>query len=147
MNLIILEPEDCDTPPAGASPAADAQVGGMLQEFDDVFPADLPLALPPARHVQHQIDLVPAAKPPLRSPYRMSADELQDRAQLAQLLDKGLIEPSCAPYAAPVLFVKRKDGARRLCVDYRALDRPTIRSAYLLSRVDGRLDRRAPAVL
>eukprot|EP00877_Chromochloris_zofingiensis_P013639 jgi/Chrzof1/8529/Cz03g14150.t1 len=116
-------------------PAAEA----LLQEYSDVF--QTPTGLPPDRPVEHHIDIQPGSTPPFRQPYRMSTLELQElKKQLKDLLDRGYIQPSCSPYGAPVLFVRKKDGSMRLCVDYRALNKQTIRNRYPLPRVDDLID-------
>jgi hypothetical protein len=103
----------------------------VLKEFKDVMPNELPKHLPPRRGVDHEIELVPGTKPPARAPYRMAIPELQElRKQLTELIDAGFIRPSKAPYGAPVLFQKKHDGSLRLCIDYRALNKITIKKKY-----------------
>ena len=93
----------------------------MLAEFKDVFPEKLPDGLPPARSVDHKIDLVPGSSPPSRPTIRLSATELAElKKQLTELEEAGFIQPSKSPYGAPILFVKKKSGEMRMCVDYRA---------------------------
>ncbi|GKF03575.1 hypothetical protein Tco_0030498, partial [Tanacetum coccineum] len=76
--------------------------------------------LPRTRHVEFQIDLVPGAAPVARSPYRLAPAELQELStQLQELSDKGFIRPGSSPWGAPILFVKKKDGSFRMCIDYR----------------------------
>ena len=95
------------------------------------MPNALPKKLPPRREVDHQIELEPGAKPPAMSPYRMAPPELAEmRKQLKELLDAGFIRPSKAPFGAPVLFQKKKDGSLRMCIDYRALNKVTIKNKY-----------------
>ncbi|RVW26566.1 Transposon Ty3-G Gag-Pol polyprotein [Vitis vinifera] len=91
----------------------------IVREYPDVFPEDLP-GLPPEREVEFTIDLVPGTGPMSKAPYRMAPVELKElQVQLQELLDKGFIRPSVSPWGAPVLFVKKKDGSMRLCIDYR----------------------------
>ncbi|GJT99867.1 putative reverse transcriptase domain-containing protein [Tanacetum coccineum] len=91
----------------------------VVQEFPEVFPEDLP-GIPPTRQVEFQIDLVPGATPVARAPYRLAPSEMKELAeQLQELTDKGFIRPSSSPWGAPVLFVKKKDGSFRMCIDYR----------------------------
>ncbi|CAN6695431.1 unnamed protein product [Malus baccata var. baccata] len=105
----------------------------VLVEFADVMPKELPKKLPPRREVDHAIELEPGAKPPSKSPYRMSPPELEElRKQLNELLDAGYIQPSKSPYGVPVLFQRKKDGSLRLCIDYRALNKITIKNKYPL---------------
>ncbi|CAL9019851.1 unnamed protein product [Prunus brigantina] len=106
-------------------------VEAVLKEFADVMPKELPNTLPPRREVDHAIELEPGAKPPAKAPYRMAPPELEElRKQLKQLLDAGYIQPSKAPYGAPVLFQKKREGTLRLCIDYRALNKVTIKNKY-----------------
>ena len=91
----------------------------IVKEFPDVFPDDIS-GLPPDREVEFTIDLIPRIEPISIPPYRMSPAELRElKAQLEELLSKGFIRPSISPWGAPVLFVKKKDGSLRLCIDYR----------------------------
>ena len=88
-----------------------------VRDFPDVFPEDL-TGLPPKRQVEFRIDLVPGAAPIARSPYRLAPSEMQElSSQLQELLDRGFIRPSFSPWGAPVLFVKKKDGSFRICID------------------------------
>ncbi|XP_070046060.1 uncharacterized protein [Nicotiana tomentosiformis] len=88
-------------------------------DFPAVFPDDLP-GLPPEREIEFPIKLVPGTTPISIVPYRMASAELKDlKAHLQELLEKGFIRPSILPWGAPVLFVKKKDGTLRLCIDYR----------------------------
>ena len=87
------------------------------------------------------IELIPGTAPISISPYRMAPVELLElKKQLQDLLDKGFIRPSVSPWGAPVLFVKKKDGTMRLCMDYRQLNRVTVRNKYALPRVDDLFD-------
>ncbi|GJR73900.1 putative reverse transcriptase domain-containing protein [Tanacetum coccineum] len=90
----------------------------IVRDFPEVFPEDLP-GLPPARPVEFQIDLIPGASPVARAPYRLAPSEMKELSkQLQELSDKGFIRPSSSPWRAPVLFVKKKDGLFRMCIDY-----------------------------
>lgn len=103
----------------------------LLEEFKDLMPAELPKVLPPRRAIDHEISLIPGARPPARGAYRMAPPELKElRRQLDELLDAGFIRPSKAPYGAPVLFQKKQDGSLRLCIDYRALNKVTVKNHY-----------------
>ncbi|XP_021775623.1 uncharacterized protein LOC110739487 [Chenopodium quinoa] len=106
-------------------------IGELLGEYADILPKELPKSLPPRRAIDHSIELVAGARPPARSPYRMAPPELAElRKQLDGLLEAGFIRPSRAPYGAPVLFQKKQDGSLRLCIDYRALNKLTVRNHY-----------------
>ena len=108
----------------------------VVGEFPDVFPDDI-VGLPPEREVVFTIALIPGIEPISIPPYRMAPAELRElKAQLEELLSKGFIRSSISPWGAPVLFVKKKDGSLRLCIDYRKLNRVTIRNQYPLPRID-----------
>nr|CAD1820409.1 unnamed protein product [Ananas comosus var. bracteatus] len=108
-----------------------AVIDAVLGEFKDVMPQELPKRLPPRREVDHAIELEPGAKPPAKAPYRMAPPELEElQRQLKDLLDAGFIRPSKAPYEAPVLFQRKSDGSLRLCIDYRALNKVTVKNKY-----------------
>jgi hypothetical protein len=100
----------------------------IVREYKDVFPDELP-GLPPEREIDFSIELIPGTAPISQAPYRMAPAELKElKTQLQELLDKGFIRPSVSPWGAPVLFVKKKDGTMRLCIDYRQLNRVTVRN-------------------
>src|SRR6185312_13690730 len=114
----------------------------VYTEFADVFPDELPNKLPPSRTIDHAIELIPGAEPPSKSTYKLSYVEMNElKKQLTDLLSKGFIKPSTSPYGAPVLFVHKKDGTLRLCVDYRALNKVTIKNRYPLPRIEELMDR------
>jgi hypothetical protein len=97
--------------------------------------------MPPERELEFTIDLKLGTEPIARMPYRMSTPELQElRMQLKELLDLGLIRPSVSPWGAPVIFIQKKDGSWRLCIDYRQLNKATIKNQYPLSRIDDLFD-------
>jgi len=113
----------------------------VVQEFPEVFPDDI-TDLPSEREVEFPIDLVPGTSPISIVPYRMSAYELGGlKKQLEELLENQFISPSVSPWGAPVLLVKKKDGSMRLCVDYRQLNKVTIKNRYPLPRIDDLMDR------
>ncbi|KAJ9529314.1 hypothetical protein QJQ45_007998 [Haematococcus lacustris] len=128
-------PAEPDLPP-GVSQALNA----LLDEYADVF---APItSLPPERPVGHAIPLVPDARPSVVPQYRMSQDEHAElKKQVQDLLAKGMIEPSSSPFAAPILFVKKKSGELRMCLDYRQLNKITIRDQYPLPRIDDLFDK------
>ncbi|GJW33445.1 putative nucleotidyltransferase, ribonuclease H, partial [Tanacetum coccineum] len=110
------------------------------QPIMNEFPEELP-GLPPEREVEFTIELVPGSEPISKAPYRMAPLELQElKEQLQELIDRGFIRPSVSPWGAPVLFVNKKDGSMRLCIDYRELNRVTIRNLYPLPRIDDLFD-------
>lgn len=142
---------DTSTAPAGAGipgldlshiadPAYQAEVDALVRKYSHLFAK--PSGLPPSRPgVDFKIELEPGAKPPVRPTYRMSVAELQEvRKQLEELTELGFIRPSTSPYGAPILFVRKKDGTLRMCIDYRALNKITVKNRYPLPRIDELLD-------
>ena len=116
----------------------------LLDEYSDVVSKDPNFTppFPPKRNVDHEIKLEPNAALPNRGIYRLPPDELAElKRQLDKLLALGLIRPSTSPFASPVLFVKKKDGSLRLCIDYRGLNKVSVKNRYPLPRVDELLDR------
>ena len=112
----------------------------MVCEFSDVFPEDLP-GLPPDKELEFGIKVLPGSASISIPPYRMAPMELKElKTQLQDLVDKGFIRPSVSPWGAPVLFVKKKDGTMRLCIDYRQLNKVTIKNKYPLPRIDDLFD-------
>jgi hypothetical protein len=108
----------------------------VVCEYLDVFPDELP-GMPPDRDVEFVIELQPGTAPISKRPYRMPPKELAElKTQLQELLDKGYIRPSSSPWGCPALFVKKKDGSLRMCVDYRPLNAVTIKNKYPLPRID-----------
>ncbi|KAK8538929.1 hypothetical protein V6N12_034633 [Hibiscus sabdariffa] len=111
-----------------------------VREFPDVFLEELP-GLPPDRDVEFEIETYPGSAPISMAPYRMAPKELKElKIQLQELLDRGFIRPSSSPWGAPVLFVKKKDGSLRLCIDYRKLNNLTVKNKYPLPRIDDLFD-------
>ncbi|GJU37185.1 putative reverse transcriptase domain-containing protein [Tanacetum coccineum] len=111
-----------------------------VRDLPEVFPEDLP-GLPPARPVEFQIDLILGVAPVARAPYRLAPSKMKELSeQLQELSDKGFIRPSSSPWGAPVLFVKKKDGSFRMCIDYRELNKLTVKNRYPLPRIDDLFD-------
>jgi hypothetical protein len=111
-----------------------------VSEFPDVFPEELP-GMPPDREIKFVIELVPGTTPIFKRPYRMAANQLAElKEQLQELLDKGYIRPSASPWGVPVIFVPKKDGTQRMCVDYRSLNEVTVKNMYPLPRIDDLFD-------
>nr|GEV33403.1 reverse transcriptase domain-containing protein [Tanacetum cinerariifolium] len=112
----------------------------IVRDFPEVFLEDLP-GLPPTRQVEFQIDLIPGVTPVARAPYRLAPSEMKKLLeQLQDISDKGFIRPSSSPWGAPVLFVKKKDGSFRMCIDYRQLNKLTVKNHYPLPRIDDLFD-------
>jgi hypothetical protein len=118
----------------GAKPSPDDHP--ILREYKDVFLEEVS-GLP----LRRDVDFAPGAVSVSRTPYRMSTPELVElKLQLKEMMDKGYIRPSVSPWGAPVLFVKKKDGTLRLCIDYRQLNKVTIKNKYPLPRIDDLFD-------
>lgn len=112
----------------------------VVNEFPDVFPDDLP-GLPPDRPVEFRINLVPGAAPVAQAPYRLAPTEIKEMMnQIQQFLDKVFIRPSSSPWGAPVLFERKKDGSMHMCIDYRALNKLTVKNKYPLPRIHDLFD-------
>nr|GEX16612.1 hypothetical protein [Tanacetum cinerariifolium] len=109
-------------------------------DFPKVFPEDLP-GLPSTRQVEFHIELIPGAVLVACAPYRLAPTEMKELAeQLKELFDKGFIRPSSSPWGAPILFVKKKDGSFRMCIDYRELNKLILKNRYPLPRIDDLFD-------
>ena len=123
MAMIEIKPDKKVEVPNAIAP--------ILSRFADVVPFELPKKLPSRRQANHQIELVPGSRTPAQSPYRMTPPELTNLwKQLTELLDAGLVQPSKAPYRALVLFQKKQEGTLQMCVNYRALNKVTIKNKH-----------------
>ncbi|GKG25294.1 hypothetical protein Tco_0395922, partial [Tanacetum coccineum] len=112
----------------------------IVRGFSEVFPEDM-LDLPPTQQVEFQVNLMPGAVPVTRAPYRLAPSEMKElMEQLQELSDKGFIRPSSSPWGASVLFVKKKDGSFRMCIDYHELNKLTVKNRYPLPKIDDLLD-------
>jgi hypothetical protein len=112
----------------------------VVEEFMDVFPKELP-GLPLEREVEFYIDLILGTAPIIKRPYRMAPIELAElKLQIVELQQKGYIRPSSSPWGALVLFVTKKDGSMRMCIDYRSLNEVTIKNKYPLPQIDDLFD-------
>jgi hypothetical protein len=116
-------------------------VVSLLQEYEDVFPNDVPSGLPPIRGIEHQIDFVPGATIPNRPTYRSNPEETKElQRQVEELMAKGHVRESMSPCAVPVLLVPKKDGTWRMCVDCRAINNITVKYRHPIPRLDDMLD-------
>jgi len=116
------------------------QEGLVVDEFPDVFPDDLP-GMPPDRDNEFIIELLPGTAPIAKHPYRMGVKELEElKKQIKELQEKAFIRPSCSPWGAPVIFVDKKDGTQRMCVDYRSLNEVKIKNKYPLPGINDLFD-------
>jgi hypothetical protein len=113
----------------------------VVRDFSDVFPEELP-GMPPYSEVEFVIDPLPWTAPTFKRPYRMSVEELKGlKKQLTELQEDGYIRPSSSPWGAPVLFVQKKDGSQRMCVDYRSLNDVIVKNKYPLPSIEDLFDR------
>jgi hypothetical protein len=125
---------------AESSEADPIDIIKVVSEFPDVFPKDLP-GIPPERKVEFSIELLPGTAPIFKRAYRISGPELVElKKQIDELSEKGYIRPSTSPWAAPVLFMEKKDGTKRMCIDYRALNEVAIKNKYPLPRIEDLFD-------
>jgi hypothetical protein len=112
----------------------------VVSEYPDVFSEELP-GMPPDLDIEFSIELLPGTAPISKRPYRMDVKDLVElKKQIKELLEKGFLRPSSSPWGAPVLFVNKKDGSRRMCVDYRSLNEVTIKNKYPLPRIEDLFD-------
>jgi hypothetical protein len=112
----------------------------VVNEFPDVFPEELP-GMPPDRDIEFVIEFKPGTSRIYKTPYRMATPELAElKEHVKELLEKGFISPSLSSWGAVVIFVPKKDGTQRLCVDYCALNEVTIKNKYPLPRIDDLFD-------
>jgi hypothetical protein len=112
----------------------------VVRDFPDVFLEELP-GMPPDREVEFVIDLLPGTAPIFKRSYMMSVEELKElKEQLTELQEAGYIRPSSSPWGAPILFVQKKDGSQRMCVDYRSLNDVTVKNKYLLPCIEDLFD-------
>ncbi|WVZ70335.1 hypothetical protein U9M48_019010 [Paspalum notatum var. saurae] len=129
-------------------PSLPPTVANLLQEFKDVFPAEIPPGLPPLRGIEHQIDLIPGATLPNHAAYRTNPEEAKEiQRQVQELLDHGYVRESLSPCALPVILVPKKNGTWRMCVDCRAINNITIRYRHPIPRLDDMLDELSGSVM
>ncbi|XP_059294604.1 uncharacterized protein LOC132047602 [Lycium ferocissimum] len=118
-----------------------SSISSLLQDYDDVFPTELPKGLPPLRGIEHQIDFVPGSQLPNKPAYRANPDDTKElQKQVDELLEKGVVRESMSPCAVPVILVPKKDGTWRMCVDCRAINKITIKYCHPIPRLDDMLD-------
>jgi hypothetical protein len=112
----------------------------VVNEFPDVFPEDLP-GMPPDRDIEFVIELKPNTAPIYKTPFRMTTPESAElNEHIKELLQKGFISPGSSPWEAPMIFVPKKDGTQRLCMNYHTLNEVTIKNKYPLRRIDDLFD-------
>ncbi len=119
----------------------ESELNALLREYHDRFPEALPLGLPPEHNIGHAIPLEPGSKPPFRHAYRLSPRELAEaKSRIADLVAHGHAVPGTSPYSSSILLIQKKDGTLRMCVDYCALNKLTVKNKYALPRIDDLLD-------
>jgi hypothetical protein len=112
----------------------------VVEEYPDVFPEELP-GMPLDHDIEFLLKLLPGTPPISKRPYSMPINELVElKRQIAKLQAKGFIRPISSPWGAPMLFVEKKDGTQRMCVDYRSLNEVTIKNKYPLPRIEDLFD-------
>jgi hypothetical protein len=112
----------------------------VVNGFPDVLPEELP-SMPPDRDIEFVIELKPGTTPIYKTPYMVATLEFAElKEHLKELLEKEFIHPSSSPWGAPVIFILKKDGTQRLCVDYHALNEVIVKNKYLLPRIDDLFD-------
>ncbi|MCO5571843.1 hypothetical protein L7F22_025591 [Adiantum nelumboides] len=121
----------------------DLELSNFLNQFQDVFIDDIPGELPPKRgDDDHMIELIPGSSPPNKPPYKVSQTQQEETMrQVNELVKKGMVRPSSSPFCSSVLLVQKKDGTYRMCVDYRALIRITIKNRFPVPRVEDLFDK------
>ncbi|CAI7905551.1 unnamed protein product, partial [Closterium sp. NIES-54] len=141
VDIAIVEEADKPSDFQKLLEAVPSELQDLLKRFPGIFPDDLPEGLPPQRAHDHRIELEPGAQPTVQRQFRLTQPELDElRKQLAYLLEKKFIRPSSLPFAASILFTPKKDGGFRMCIDYRALNRVTVKSRYPIPRADELID-------
>jgi hypothetical protein len=141
-ELVSPEPRkgDCYQMAIDSKEADSLKTIKVVSEFPDVFPKDLP-GMPPEQKVDFAIELLPGTAPVSKRAYRVFGPELVElKKQIDELSKKVYIRPSTSPWAAHVLFVEKKDGTRRMCIDYRTLNEVTIKNKYPLPRIEDLFD-------
>ncbi|CAI7768914.1 unnamed protein product [Closterium sp. NIES-53] len=141
VDIAIVEEADKPSDFQKLLEALPSELQDLLKRFPGIFPDDLPEGLPPQRAHDHRIELEPGAQPTIQRQFRLTQPELDKlRKLLYYLLEKKFIRPSSSPFAAPILFTPKNDGGFRMCIDYRALNRVTVKSRYPISRADELID-------
>ena len=123
-------------------------LSSLLQEFQDVFPDELPPGLPPLRGIEHRIDLIPGAPLPNKAPYRVNPEETKEiQRQVKHLIDRGHVRESLSPCAIPVILVPKRDSSFRMCSDCRPIHAITVCYRYPIPRLDDMLDELSGATI
>ncbi|KAL0408291.1 UNVERIFIED_CONTAM: Transposon Ty3-G Gag-Pol polyprotein [Sesamum radiatum] len=141
QNLIVLVYKEAMLNSNDLTSSLPSVVTSLLQDYEDVFPDEIPPGLPPIRGIEHQIDFMPGASLPNRPAYRTNPEESKEiQRQIQEWMTKGYVRESLSPCAVPVLLVPKKDGTWRMCVDCQAINNITIRYRHPIPRIDDMLD-------
>ncbi|CAI7806543.1 unnamed protein product [Closterium sp. NIES-53] len=141
VDIAIVEEADKPSDFQKLLEAVPSELQDLLKRFPGIFLDDLPEGLPPQRAHNHRIELEPGAQPTVQRQFRLTQSELDElRKQLDYLLEKKFIRTSSSPFAAPILFTPKRDGGFRMCIDYRALNKVTVKSRYPIPRADELID-------
>uniref|UniRef100_A0A2N9HYV7 Reverse transcriptase domain-containing protein n=1 Tax=Fagus sylvatica TaxID=28930 RepID=A0A2N9HYV7_FAGSY len=141
MYSFVKEGKTIKLAPLTPSQVYEDQLKLKSEEFEDVFPEEMPNELPPIRGIEHQIDFVPGAAIPNRPAYKSNPEETKElQRQVEDLMSKGYVRESMSPCAVPVLLVPKKDGTWRMCVDCRAINNITVKYRHPIPRLDDMLD-------
>ena len=146
MHYVLLCKDKA--PKANTSHNLPLVLSSLLQEFQGVFPDELPPGLPPLRGIEHRINLIPGAPLPNKAPYRVNPEETKEiQRQVQQLINNGHVRESLSPCAIPVILVPKKDGTFRMCSDCRPINSITVCYRYPIPRLDDILDEPSRATI
>ncbi|XP_038973772.1 uncharacterized protein LOC103697756 isoform X1 [Phoenix dactylifera] len=141
QQLLVLMYKDVYLSTNDLNPSLPSVVVTLLQEFEDIFPKEIPNGLPPLRGIEHQIDFMPGSTIPNRPAYRANPEETKEiQRQVDELVKKGIVRESLSPCSVPVILVPKKDGTWRMCVDCRAINKITVKYRHPIPRLDDMLD-------
>ena len=139
--ILLLLSKECNPNNTCSTNSLPREVSSLLQEFEDVFPKEVPTGLPPLRGIEHQIDLIPGASLPNRPAYRSNPQETKEiQNQVEELMQKGWVKESLSPCAVPVILVPKKDGTWRMCTNCRAINNIMVKYIHLIPILDDLLD-------
>ena len=141
QQLLVLMYKDVYFSTTDLNSSLPSVVVSLLQEYEELFPEEVPRGLPPLRGIEHQIDFIPGASIPNRPAYRANPEETKEiQRQVDDLVDKGFMRESLSPCSVPVILVPKKDGTWRMCVDCRAINKITVKYRHPIPRLDDMLD-------
>ena len=145
---VLLTKELADAELKSINDIIDRVLQNLVRKYEDVFPADLPLGLPPVRGIEHQIDLIPGVAVPNKAPYRCNPEETKElQRQIDELMQRGYVRESMRLCTVPTLLVPKKDGTWRMCIDSRAVNNITVKYRFPIPRLDYMLDELAGSKL